>query len=952
MRHIRLIALCVCLGTSAVSAERVREDIGPWQLTLDSETGDLACRYDPWGTLAILALDEWAAQKRASASLRKLDDTAAVARWGALELKCSASDDKRGLLVSARTAGPDLGLRPSGALVAPPGAFPCRLSAQNSPRVVQMRLGKAVSRLCNAVFHPASDTAVEIVGDHLGLTAPGTEPLTWRWRAAAWRASGKAQEVLRLRVHPAWYRETQKLPYFKPLDKSVFKLPPSGWCSWYYYYQGITEAETVKNAEWIARHLKPFGAEYVQIDDGWQGRGHGSGDNRDWNRWPADKFPHDMKWLASQIRQRGLKAGIWLTPFGQSDLEFVKRRPGAFMLKPDGAYVDGTWEGRYLVDATAPEGREYLQWLFRRLGEDWGYEYFKIDGQPLVINHYRDNRGFFRRKNADPVEAYRDGLRAIREAIGPHRFLLGCWGCPTAGIGIMNGSRTGGDVGAHWKGAITALQATQRWYFTHNIAWYADPDVLNVRPPLTLPQARAWATLLGLTGQLLMASDKMYDLPEDRVEVLRRVFPATDIQPLDLFPRTDRPPIWDLKVANAAGQFDVVAFYNWQRRPYRAAVTWTDLGLPPDQPHIAYDFWDKRVVGVFEDGFNLLIPPTSCRAYILRPYNHRPQLLATSRHIAQGAVDLVQCAWDRGGRRLSGRSRVVGGDPYAVTVSLPPGWRLTGGQAGDLPCRITQDRYAGSLSFMRPTSGEVAWSLTVGPGQTPPRPPAPAIALETEVARQDRIGLSWKEVPGALGYVVRRDGKRLGVTTDLRAEDGGLKADTEYSYQVAAYDWEGEFAAGAPVTAKTLPPPEPPPPPDVFITVLKPKKHSQQWGELHFDRSVEGKPLSIKGHKYEHGIGTHAHSEIVYELDGSYKRFVAWGGIDDEKRHDKTASIVFEVYLDGKKVFESPVVRADQEPTPINVPLGQARELKLVVSDAEDGINCDHADWVEAGFVR
>jgi hypothetical protein len=76
--------------------------------------------------------------------------------------------------------------------------------------------------------------------------------------------------------------ETLGIKFFSPIDKSVFPLPPSGWCSWYFYYQEIDENEIKQNAKWIADNLKDFGAEYVQIDDGWQGTGHGLGENRDW----------------------------------------------------------------------------------------------------------------------------------------------------------------------------------------------------------------------------------------------------------------------------------------------------------------------------------------------------------------------------------------------------------------------------------------------------------------------------------------------------------------------------------------------------------------------------------------------------------------------------------------------------------------------------------------------
>ncbi|NIQ55737.1 MAG: hypothetical protein GWN71_20970, partial [Gammaproteobacteria bacterium] len=68
-----------------------------------------------------------------------------------------------------------------------------------------------------------------------------------------------------------------------------------------------------------------------------------------------------------------------------------------------------------------------------------------------------------------------------------------------------------------------------------NIAWYSDPDVLLIRPPMTDGLARSWATMLALTGQSLMANDRLPDLPPSRVALLKRVFPATDVRALDLY---------------------------------------------------------------------------------------------------------------------------------------------------------------------------------------------------------------------------------------------------------------------------------------------------------------------------------------------------------------------------------------------------------------------------------
>jgi len=40
------------------------------------------------------------------------------------------------------------------------------------------------------------------------------------------------------------------------------------------------------------------------------------------------------------------------------------------------------------------------------------------------------------------------------------------------------------------------------------------------------------------------------------------------------------------------------------------------------------------------------------------------------------------------------------------------------------------------------------------------------------------------------------------------------------------------------------------------------------------------------------------------------------------------------------------------KPFPLSVALGDAKELRLVVTDAGDGIGFDHGDWVNAGLVR
>ena len=103
------------------------------------------------------------------------------------------------------------------------------------------------------------------------------------------------------------------------------------------------------------------------------------------------------------------------------------------------------------------------------------------------------------------------------------------------------------------------------------------------------------------------------------------------------------------------------------------------------------------------------------------------------------------------------------------------------------------------------------------------------------------------------------------------------------------------------------------------------------------------------GKTYAHGLGTHANSRIHYQLDNRYRRFEAEVGVDDEKEGGGT--VVFQVFADDRKVFDSGVMRGNQPAKKVSLPLDGVEELLLVVTDAGDGNNCDHADWGNARLI-
>ncbi len=140
------------------------------------------------------------------------------------------------------------------------------------------------------------------------------------------------------------------------------------------------------------------------------------------------------------------------------------------------------------------------------------------------------------------------------------------------------------------------------------------------------------------------------------------------------------------------------------------------------------------------------------------------------------------------------------------------------------------------------------------------------------------------------------------------------------------------------------------PPGAIWLETLNLDGIEQSWGSPRAGLSVDGHPLVIAGRLYPHGVGTHAHSELIIDLNGSAKEFRAVAGVDGEVR--ELGSVVFVVRVDGQEVQRTPVLRgAGPSSTDITVDLTDAQRMTLIVEDAGDHIHYDHADWADAMLV-
>jgi hypothetical protein len=113
------------------------------------------------------------------------------------------------------------------------------------------------------------------------------------------------------------------------------------------------------------------------------------------------------------------------------------------------------------------------------------------------------------------------------------------------------------------------------------------------------------------------------------------------------------------------------------------------------------------------------IPPhatltVALRSTLARP--QRPQVIGTTRHIVQGAVDIRDEHWDAATRSLSAKSVSLDGRPYAVTIAVPRDMRARSCKS-NIACTLKRLESGGGhavIEWPAGTSADLEWTVTFG----------------------------------------------------------------------------------------------------------------------------------------------------------------------------------------------------------------------------------------------
>lgn len=302
----------------------------------------------------------------------------------------------------------------------------------------------------------------------------------------------------------------------------------SGWCSWYSLYSSINEPLLLEHLRAAARfrdHYEvPF--EIFQIDDGFVP------EMGDWLDLKP-QFPRGMAPLLADIRAAGFTPGLWIAPFmvgNRSRLYadhpdwVVTERESGKPLAPMKFYGEFRWHKRseeyYILDITHPQAEAYIRNVFRTWTRDWGCGYFKTDFM-YFGSEYGPERARWHQEGLSRMQIWMRMARLIREEIG-EALWLGCGGPIWAPVGLVDAVRIGRDIGVSWRGHYSAeslLRDQTSRNFANSVLWQADPDCILLRDrfhDLTDTEVRSLARFAALCGGVLMTSDQLDEVPQER----------------------------------------------------------------------------------------------------------------------------------------------------------------------------------------------------------------------------------------------------------------------------------------------------------------------------------------------------------------------------------------------------------------------------------------------------
>ena len=291
--------------------------------------------------------------------------------------------------------------------------------------------------------------------------------------------------------------------------------------NWYYAYgKKTSHKQIIKDAKLIKK-LAPFeNKPYMVIDNGWQECCYYEDYNGGpWKHGNRD-FP-DMKKLAEEMKEIGVRPGIWFRP-----LQTVEKLPAAWRryLEPEGGYT---------LDPSHPGVLEYVKETILMFRE-WGFELIKHDFTARdILGSYPNRTGMnifandapFYDRTITTAEIFNNLYSVISEACG-NAVSIASISVSHFSAGKFNIFRTGDDTSSKsWdrtrKNGVNSLAMRM---IQHNSFYETDADCAGIDGNIPWELNRQWVMLLAKSGTPFFVSPDPDAMTDEIIDDLKNAY--------------------------------------------------------------------------------------------------------------------------------------------------------------------------------------------------------------------------------------------------------------------------------------------------------------------------------------------------------------------------------------------------------------------------------------------
>ncbi|WP_315792591.1 NPCBM/NEW2 domain-containing protein [Paenibacillus sp. BIC5C1] len=228
--------------------------------------------------------------------------------------------------------------------------------------------------------------------------------------------------------------------------------------------------------------------------------------------------------------------------------------------------------------------------------------------------------------------------------------------------------------------------------------------------------------------------------------------------------------------------------------------------------------------------------------------------------------------------------------------------------------------------------------------------PVEVKAFKPTLSVEEHITLKLNQAFNPINYVSATNYQGQDIVNTVTVKSNNVDITTKGNYEVV-YEIKNEGATETKTAHVTVTSDY------VYASDLDTASATVGWSSLRKDLAPSSSGITLIRQglpaAYAKGLGVHANSEIVYNIEGKgYDYFESYIGIDQAMKGNAASSATFEIYVDGERKFSSDVFKSSTEHEFIQISVTGAREIKLVTTDANhNGNTADHTVWADAKFL-